>query len=296
MNKLFVISNCSLAAMLMSGMVFGSCSGNKVQDPVVISTSTDSDTVVAVVEDEQIPKVEFDSVVITSSDQWLDYNVNIVMPVVEAPDIQKNMRQAVLRNFGLSGATGEENFKQAIDEHKNRNIARAKSDLEEMYADIEADEDDIKLKYSYDDEIRVEENNDGYVTFYSCGDDYRAGAHGMPWQYRFTVDLATGKQLKWADIIKISMKTKLKPLLKKAVLDQYFADDPNMMDSFDLPGAEPALTPKGVWFGWGAYEIACYAAGMPECVVPYDKLQDYLTDYAKEVIEQSKTDKDSQMK
>ena len=287
MKKQFYVSNGSIVAALLVVMMLGGCKGNKAEEAAA-PEAADSDSVVAVVEEETIPKVEFDSVVVTGSDQWMDYNVKVVMPVAEDPDIQKNMRQAVLRNFGIKGATGEENFKQAITDHKKRRVAEAKSDLEEMFAENDFDDDDYRPKYSYDDDISVSDVTDGYVTFESCGYDYRAGAHGMPWQYRFTADRATGKQLKWADIIKISMKTKLKPLLKKAVLDQYFNDAPDMMDSFDLPGAEPALTPKGVWFGWGAYEIACFAAGMPECVVPYDKLQDYLTDYAKEVIDRSR--------
>ena len=282
MKKVFLISNCFIVTALMAGMVLCGCNGNKTVETA--APAADSDTVVAVVEEETLPQVEFDSVVISSSDQWLDYNVKVAMPVVDSPDIQKNMRQAVLRNFGVKGATGEENFKQTIMDQKKRHAADAKAELEEMLAEAEFDEGDYRPKYSYDDEITVGDVTDSYVTFESNGDDYRAGAHGMPWQYRFTVDRATGKQLKWADIIKISMKTKLKPLLKKAVIAQYFDDNPDMLDSFDLPGAEPALTPKGVWFGWGAYEIACFAAGIPECIVPYDKLHDYLTDYVKELI------------
>lgn len=282
MKKQFYFCNGYIVAALLAVMMLGGCKGNKVVE--VATAAADSDSVVAELEEVSIPKVEFDSVEVTGSDQWIDYNVKVVMPVAEDPDIQKYMRQAVLRNFGVQGATGEENFKQAILDHKKRHSAEAKSDLEEMFAEGDFGDDDYKPKYSYDEQISVENVTDGYVTFESSGDDYRAGAHGMPWQYRFTVDRSTGKQLKWADIIKISMKTKLKPLLKREVLDQYFSQDPEMLDSFDLPGAEPALTPEGVWFGWGAYEIACYAAGLPECIVPYDKLQDYLTDYAKEVV------------
>ncbi|MBO4731032.1 MAG: hypothetical protein J5593_06115 [Bacteroidaceae bacterium] len=295
MKKRFYFCNGCIVAALLGVMMLGGCKGNKVEEAAATGAA-DSDSVVAVVEEESVPKVEFDSVIVTGSDQWMDYNVKVVMPVAEDPDIQKYMRQTVLSNFGVKGATGEENIKQAITDHKKRRFAEAKSDLEEMFAENDFDDDDFRPKYSYEDDISVGDITDGYVTFENCGYDYRAGAHGMPWQFRFTADRATGKQLKWADIIKISMKTKLKPLLKKAVLDQYFNDDPGMLDSFDLPGAEPALTPEGVWFGWGAYEIACFAAGMPECIVPYDKLQDYLTDYVKEVIAKSETDKASPKK
>ena len=273
---------CLLSVITVT-LIIAACNGKKPADGEETNIDTvNADSIAAMVE-EQIPTLEFDSVKLAHSDQWFDYTVDVVLPNGSDYEAIKNMRQVILRNFGIKNATGEEDFKQTIVGKMKNKAAEAKSDLEEMSAYADEDEE-FGLKYSYEDDISVDCITNGYVTFESMGDDYRAGAHGMPWHYRFSVNRSTGKALKWADIIKPTMKSKLKPILKKAVVDQYFNGDKDIIDGFDLPGAEPALTPNGVWFGWGAYEIACYAAGMPECVVDYEKLQDYLTDTVKEIV------------
>jgi hypothetical protein len=42
---------------------------------------------------------------------------------------------------------------------------------------------------------------------------------------------------------------------------------------------------EGVRFDYGAYEIGAYALGMPEVVIPYEKMKPYLTDKVKELLE-----------
>ena len=257
--------------------------GNNGKAAEAVPNATDSDSVAIGVEAEVVEPIVFDSVVYTVSNKYLDYNVCLVYPKGGSDEVVRNMRRAILQNMGLKGATGDEDFNKVLAKNARQHTAEAKQGLEEMFAEIEDYDSDEMPKYSYEDDIRLEYLSPTYATFYSIGDDYKAGAHGMPWQYRFTVDLCTGKQLKWDNIFIPSAKAKLKPIIKRAVVDQYFGGDASMIDGFDLPGAEPALVKDGVWFGYGAYEIACYAAGMPECVISYDKLQDYLTDYVKEI-------------
>ena len=272
-----------IIAVFATAFALAGCGGNKVVAPE--ATPADSDSVVAeVVVEEKIPEVEFDSVSYTTGDNWLDYDVSAVFPKSGPEEVVRNMRKAILRCLGQKNAAGEEDFKQVLLKDFKKRAAEAKADLLEMREYMDEEDGEDMIHYSYEDAISVDSKAPGYVTFYCIGYDYRAGAHGMPWQFRFSVDLATGNKLTWADIVKPSAKTKIKPVLKKAVIDQYFAKDVDMMDGFDLPAEDPALTEKGVWFGWGAYEIACYAAGMPECVISYDKMQDFLTDYAKEII------------
>ena len=249
-------------------------------EPNVDAPDSDS-TVPNIVE---VTPVLFDSVVYSNSNKWLEYNVYLVYPKGGTDEVIRNMRKVILSNFGEKNPTGDEDFAQVLRKTYESHSEEAKSELEELYEDADFSEDDSKPRYSYDDAIRLDYESTEYVTFFSSGYDYRAGAHGMPWQYRFSVDLNTGRQIKWADMFKPGYKAKLKPIIKKALLDQYFENDESYIDRFDLPGAEPALTLEGVWFGYGAYEIAAFAAGMPECVVGYDKLYELFTDYAKMII------------
>ncbi len=270
----------SLFIMLTVAVTVVACGNGKAAEPNVDVPDSDS-TVPNIVE---VTPVLFDSVVYSNSNKWLEYNVYLVYPKGGTDEVIRNMRKVILSNFGEKNPTGDEDFAQVLRKTYESHSEEAKSELEELYEDADFADDDSKPRYTYEDAIRLDYESTEYVTFFSSGYDYRAGAHGMPWQYRFSVDLNTGRQIKWADMFKPGYKAKLKPIIKKALLDQYFENDESYIDRFDLPGAEPALTLEGVWFGYGAYEIAAFAAGMPECVVGYDKLYDLFTDYAKMII------------
>lgn len=270
----------SLFIMLTVAVTVVACGNGKAAEPNVDAPDSDS-TVPNIVE---VTPVLFDSVVYSNSNQWLEYNVYLVYPKGGTDEVIRNMRKVILSNFGEKNPTGDEDFAQVLRKTYESHSAEAKLELEELYEDADFSDDDSKPRYTYEDAIRLDYESTEYVTFFSSGYDYRAGAHGMPWQYRFSVDLNTGRQIKWADMFKPGYKAKLKPIIKKALLDQYFENDESYIDRFDLPGAEPALTLEGVWFGYGAYEIAAFAAGMPECVVGYDKLYELFTDYAKMII------------
>ena len=53
-----------------------------------------------------------------------------------------------------------------------------------------------------------------------------------------------------------------------------------------LPANQPYLTPKGVAIEYKQYEIACYAAGMPSFVIPYDKARPFMTPEAKALLDE----------
>ncbi|MDR0375509.1 MAG: RsiV family protein [Treponema sp.] len=63
-----------------------------------------------------------------------------------------------------------------------------------------------------------------------------------------------------------------------------FFDDAVEMPSQVFIAGEGA--PLGVGFHWNPYEIAPYARGYVETVVPYEAIQDMLTDYGKELLRQ----------
>ena len=79
-------------------------------------------------------------------------------------------------------------------------------------------------------------------------------------------------------------------LVKDNIFSQYFESDASEMenlltmennDFFPLPQAAPIFREDGVEFVYQQYEIACYAAGMPACVISYDLLEPFLTQAGK---------------
>ena len=82
----------------------------------------------------------------------------------------------------------------------------------------------------------------------------------------------------------------LAEMVKDNIFSQYFESNASEMenlltmennDFFPLPEAAPIFREDGVEFVYQQYEIACYAAGMPACVISYDLLEPFLTQAGK---------------
>lgn len=125
------------------------------------------------------------------------------------------------------------------------------------------------------------------LTLWDSGYDYNAGAaHGMPWGFGRTFDLKKLRILTLDDIIKKeSRNTVLKMII--ATMKEEYADSWEMAnedESIDFPANDPSLMKDGVAFDYGAYEIGAYALGMPQALIPYDKIKPYLTEEVKEIL------------
>ena len=120
--------------------------------------------------------------------------------------------------------------------------------------------------------------------------DYTGGAHGMPCYYGVTFSKEDGFKFGW-DLF--ADTTQLAPIIKEGIADYFdevadgFSEDclfDGVYDNFPLPGNEPWFTAKGVKFAYSAYEIAPFVAGMPECTIPYKKVEKFLSERAKALL------------
>jgi hypothetical protein len=110
----------------------------------------------------------------------------------------------------------------------------------------------------------------------------------MPWGFGRTFDLTKLRLLTLDDIIKEEdKKTVLKMLVD--MLEEEYGDSEmmNEPEDIDFPSGGTSLFAEGVAFDYGAYEIGPYAMGMPGVVLPYEKLQPYLTDEVKQLLKES---------
>ena len=140
----------------------------------------------------------------------------------------------------------------------------------------------------YESSIDVFWQTPNLLTLWDSGYDYSAGAaHGMPWGFGRTFDLKNLRILTMDDIItKAGRPALLKMII--ATLKEDYADGWDMAnedESIDFPACDPSLMAEGVAFDYGAYEIGAYALGMPQALIPYDKIKPYLTEEVKELLE-----------
>ena len=140
---------------------------------------------------------------------------------------------------------------------------------------------DLKLKKMYE--------TDRYVTFLYTQEGYAGGAHGWYLMEGQTFRKSDGRRIDY-NIFREESMDELADLVKDNIFSQYFESNAEEMenlltmennDYFPLPQAAPIFREDGVEFVYQQYEIACYAAGMPACVISYDLLEPFFTQAGK---------------
>lgn len=136
--------------------------------------------------------------------------------------------------------------------------------------------------------VRKKSENKLTVTYATDIYAYTGGAHGMA-VYKETVFIKASGKIIDEGIFKDTSSAKFKRLIING-LKKYFnaADDAELKDYLllegdlkDLPlpaASTPSFTDKGVKFIYQQYEIAPYAAGMPEAIIPYDTIKAFVKD------------------
>lgn len=130
---------------------------------------------------------------------------------------------------------------------------------------------------------------DRYVSYLYTQEGFSGGAHGWYVMQGQTFRKSDGRRIDY-DIFREESMDELTELVKDNIFSQYFESDAKEMenlltmennDLFPLPQAAPIFREDGVEFVYQQYEIACYAAGMPACVISYDLLEPFLTQAGK---------------
>ena len=126
---------------------------------------------------------------------------------------------------------------------------------------------------------------DRYVSYLYTQEGFAGGAHGWYVMQGQTFRKSDGRRIDY-DIFRTESMDELTDLVRDNIFTQYFESDKEQMerlltmennDIFPLPVNAPIFREDGVEFVYQQYEIACYAAGMPACVIPYDLIEPFLT-------------------
>ena len=183
----------------------------------------------------------------------------------------------------------------------------AQKDMDERYKVINEDEDlsdeekqEILSHFAgweYGFNLLKARETDKYVVFQSQDYVYLGGAHGgVTGRGGLTFGKKDGALVD--KMLDPACLDAIQPLLRKG-LTQYFAADGEMeitqeeLDNYlflesgvvPFPAWTPYPSEEGLVFTYQQYEIASYAAGMPEFTVPYEDLLPYLTPEAKALLD-----------
>lgn len=141
---------------------------------------------------------------------------------------------------------------------------------------------------------------DMFVTYIMEYDTYLGGPHGSYATYyasifkndgsRFTMDMILHSESEeFKSLIVDGLLNYFKECgetdVTKSNLVEYLMGPEDMtINNIPLPGTSPVLTKDGVMFVYQQYEIACYAAGMPTFIIPYEKILPYLSPEARKMM------------
>ncbi|MBR1732979.1 MAG: DUF3298 domain-containing protein [Alloprevotella sp.] len=133
-------------------------------------------------------------------------------------------------------------------------------------------------------------DNPRYQTYRLFADVYLGGAHGLQYEYYFTLESVTGTHFGLSDLFPDSLHGKLTAIVYRNLAEQMkfdgrLPDDFPALADFTLPGVPAVgLLKEGVRFQYQPYEICSYASGMPACIVPYSQLYAILSEAAKPLV------------
>lgn len=161
---------------------------------------------------------------------------------------------------------------------------------EEMKVNVEEMKEDIlewgmPWAYSYDQSLRGW--NTRYVSIGISEYEFSGGAHGNAFVYGSTWDISTGKEIEIDQLYSFDDQfvAALKGYCKKNLLiEQDFMDDEwfnSGLQEHDFSNF--FLEPGGLSFPFQSYEIAPYAAGMPEVFIPFGELEEFELQLLKEI-------------
>ena len=136
---------------------------------------------------------------------------------------------------------------------------------------------------------------DAYITYEVSAYLFLGGAHGDNLYDGATFRKSDGRRMGWDAFVKTD-EAGFKNLIKKGLKEYWevktdaelaenlMLENDGGVDAIPLPRAAPLFTKEGVRLTYASYEIAPYAAGMPQFVVPYAELEPYLTPEAREMV------------
>jgi len=185
----------------------------------------------------------------------------------------------------------------AITEHYFAAICKENADnYKELFDDSNPEERFIPQLY---DSISISKTDEGvnWITMGYTNDIYLGGAHGSYIIFGQTFRKSDGRRIGW-EILKTLDESNLQDLIRKGILsyfnsgeEQYKEEDlENLLQGeasayyIPLPQCPPLFTNKGIIFLYNQYEIAAYAAGLPQFEISYEDLMPLLNTTAKRLI------------
>ena len=279
----FILAGCCLL-LTMTG-----CKKKVVSSTTNSTDSTATETVVSPSSENTtaavIDSFKVESVVIEQegdSEFPVNFKFTIDFPQKGSKNLVNNVRKGIFVALGDSARQTDFTLEE-LNNIGKRYVAKATHNMKEILKEYKTRED---IEYANNGKIVLEEETDRYVTYLVDSYLYEGGAHGMPQKYYLSFDKLSGNPMQWKNIFSENQKETLSTLVREAIVQQYYKGKHEWDEifKFSLPQQAPAFTSEGLTFYYRSYEIDAYAAGMPNCTLPYAIVKPLMTPEAQALI------------
>ncbi|MCM1079553.1 MAG: RsiV family protein [Bacteroidales bacterium] len=204
-----------------------------------------------------------------------------VYPVKGNKALTDSIMRWIREQYGDSACNGTADMRTVLEKSGRKTVAADKAELAEILSYREGG-DGFPMEYATDIRTFVEYESADYVTLLCQTYTYRAGAHGLTVNNAVTFSVKDGSRCGWS-LLQGMTKKEITDKIKTGLAEYFRQADSdfggNLRDmllgvseadyenNFPLPAFPPYLTKNGVTVLYQQYEIAPYAAGMPNCVI-----------------------------
>lgn len=152
------------------------------------------------------------------------------------------------------------------------------------YEQYHAEFADSPMGWYFDGEVEVDSFSNSLICMIASTSYYTGGAHGGYSTYFINIDPSTGKKITLKDKLKPGFEEALRQVAENLFNETYAPADSTSEDEFIFEFPEGmftlnnnyGFTRDGLKFIYNIYEIAPYAAGSQEIVIPYRHIRDWL--------------------
>lgn len=201
--------------------------------------------------------------------------ISCAIPAEYGTSLADSISMWLCQQMGDSTLTHISDLQTLVSSHGSAQLANFREEIESTIAE---DSGWGGVEMSYDLKVEVIHADAEYVTLLYTLYEYLGGAHGSTIQCGATFRRSDGHRMGW-DLIADLTKEQKVAAIKNGLMKYFEVDrmdhlpDCLMIEGdfeaeFPLPATEPYLTDEGVAILYQQYEIACYAAGMPTCILP----------------------------
>jgi len=263
---------------------------------------------------------KIDSIHHEQEDSTIGVKICVDWPDSDNDSLEKSIRNYICETMAVDVIEEEEPEVHYYDDGKKAVMSAFQhkyQQLKAMWDDIVQNNEGIEpsgMPFTCYLRVRMLEDGGKYITYLSNSEGYLGGAHGYATSTGITFRKSDGKRIGYTtkyneekEIFEHTNQTLFKNPRSKALNDilkeglrsyfQEFQDEPvtddvlieqlielNNLEDIPLPNHPPIFTKDGLSFTYQQYEIAAYAAGMPNFNIPYEKISSCLTDDAKVMI------------